>query len=307
MSEKNSSKPAEEIKSNFDNPVHENYHRKVEKITGKEIEIELGEDLIEPTIEPVPDVKTNMLQLRLWSDDIRSAPSHLLRSALFSIVKRGRRKAFNQELMAAFKGTEIKFTGWQLDQSDLEVWMEAVHEARPTQESAGVFKIHFQERSFLKAIGRHGGGSAIAWLRNSIGRLQTCGVSLTIGDYEYQGSLVEKFAQDKKTGRYFLILNSDLVGLFQTGYTKMHLQNRLKLKTNFAKWLQAYILSHKNPHQIGLERLKNLCGSETKSLRKFRQQIGNAMDELEKHNVLHSWEFVSDGKTLKFTSAKQSY
>ena len=48
-----------------------------------------------PTSKPAPVVR-----LPLWPAELRTCPSCVLRSALFGVVQRGRRKALEREILA---------------------------------------------------------------------------------------------------------------------------------------------------------------------------------------------------------------
>ncbi len=62
----------------------------------------------------------------VWPEAVRSAPNAILRSALFGIVRKGKRPVLDGvELVPAVKGVEIKVrSGVSLDQNDLDVWEE---------------------------------------------------------------------------------------------------------------------------------------------------------------------------------------
>jgi len=248
-----------------------------------------------------PQPADNIVQLKLWPQPLRAAPSAYLRSALFAVIKRGHRRALKKELLASWTNVELRYTGWQLDQADLDVWMQAVHQSR---ECLGA-KIVLNERAFLRSIGRSEGGRNVEWLRSSFDRLQAGGVNLVMGEFEYQGSLVQEFARDEMTGRWVVILNQKLTKLFDTGYTLLQLEERRALKSDLAKWLQGYVSSHKatkrNPHRISLEKVRELSGSQTARLRAFRMNLGKAMEELRKARVVDNWCFISDGAVLQFS------
>jgi hypothetical protein len=57
-------------------------------------------------------------------------PKSVLRSALFSAVTRQDRRFLDHELISAVDGIEIRFTGKQLNQEDLEVCAEVFHLGR---------------------------------------------------------------------------------------------------------------------------------------------------------------------------------
>ena len=61
----------------------------------------------------------------------------------------------------------------------------------------------------------------------------------------------------------------------------------------------------KEPHRIGLEKLRDLCGSETGELKKFRQQIREAMAELQEASIVTRWKITS-GDALEFVRPQRN-
>jgi len=143
-------------------------------------------------------------QLPLWPEPTRGIPNPVLRGALFAAVQGKNRAVFQRELLACQKGLQIRFTGIQLDQSDLDVWEQALHLAR--LHPLGT-RCEFSVYSFLKALGRKTGKSEHEWLKNAFARLMGCGVELTDQQARrtYGGSLLE-FMRDDESGRYVVIL-----------------------------------------------------------------------------------------------------
>ena len=76
----------------------------------------------ERTPEPTPK-PARVVRLPLWPEELRTCPSCVLRSALFGVVQRGRRKALEGEILATWEGVIIRYIGWRLDQADLDVWL----------------------------------------------------------------------------------------------------------------------------------------------------------------------------------------
>jgi predicted AlkP superfamily pyrophosphatase or phosphodiesterase len=61
-----------------------------------------------------------------------------------------------------------------------------------------------------------------------------------------------------------------------------------------AKWLQSDAASHeKGLHRISIAKLKDWCGYAS-PIRKFREALGEALDELERVGILESVEFYKD-------------
>jgi hypothetical protein len=92
------------------------------------------------------------LQLKLfpdWADDRRGAPNEVIRSAIFGVVQRGRRKRVIDMPVAGPAGSSISITGRRLDQYDLDIWLEVMHLARNTQPGGTVT---FTVRSMLQRL-----------------------------------------------------------------------------------------------------------------------------------------------------------
>lgn len=240
-------------------------------------------------------------QLPLWDDDQRGAPTAVLRSALFGIIRRGGRKAVEQETLASWAGNEIRYTGFRLDQADLDCWLQVLHLARAHPLGRDV---RFTARGFLRDIGRKGDGNTHRWLRRSLGRMQACGVCIRTADgREYQGPLISEFFVDETSGRYVVRINPLIADLFDESYVKLSLEKRLALPQGLPRYLQCYVQSHRatptHPHRIGLSALKELCGSQVELLKHFRMEIRTAMAELERHGIVVRW-CITDGDALEF-------
>ncbi len=245
------------------------------------------------------------VQLKFWPEELRAAPSCLLRSALFMMVKKGRRKVFFDGLLASWSGVKISYTGYQLDQCDLDVWMQALQEA----EGRLGYRVVLNESLFLEKIGRTKTGPNINWLRKSLGRMQACGVCLSMENLEYQGSLIQEFGRDKNNGKYYVALNPYFADIFEKGKTYIDLDKRLLIKGDLSKWLQGYVCSHKatkrKPHLIGLEKLVHLCGSSHSNIRFFRRDLILAMKQLQDKQIVESWVITSNGSVLQFVRPKR--
>lgn len=56
----------------------------------------------------VAEAVAKVVQLPLWPETVRACPSCALRSALFGVVRRGRRKALERVVLAAWEGITIR-------------------------------------------------------------------------------------------------------------------------------------------------------------------------------------------------------
>ena len=230
-----------------------------------------------------------MVQLPLWPAAKRGVPISVLRGALFAAVQGKNRVAMKAELLAVQKGMEIRFTGWQLDQSDLDVWEQALHLAR--QHPLGT-RCEFTARGFLKALGRR--TQDHEWLKNAFRRLAGAVVEITHGHRTYFGSLIEGGVRDERTGRYVLEINLKLSALYSaTRWTAVDWEQRRRLQGKpLALWLQGFHATHAEPHALSVEYLHRLSGSRTKRLRKFKENLVQALRDLEAAGAIKSFEIV---------------
>ena len=251
------------------------------------------------TPEPTPQ-PAKVVRLPLWPAELRTCPSCVLRSALFGVVQRGRRKALEGEILATWEGVIIRYTGWRLDQADLDVWLASLHLAR--EHHLGV-RVPVTVNAMLRAMGRPTDGRSHEWFKGAIRRLTACAVEITAGHKTLGGPLIEGFERDEPTGEHVLYLSPWLAELFEDdNYTRIDWEIRLDLGMDLAKWLHGYIASHrateKNPHRIGLERLQALCGSDRGRLRNFRDDVRKAMAQLQAAGVVTAWR-ITPGDALE--------
>jgi hypothetical protein len=121
-----------------------------------------------PRAPAQPAKPAKVVRLPLWPAELRTCPSCVLRSALFGVVRRGRRKALEGEILATWEGVTLRYTGWRLDQADLDVWLAALHLAREHNLST---RISVTINAMLRTIGRPTAGSSHEWLKGAIRRL----------------------------------------------------------------------------------------------------------------------------------------
>lgn len=232
-------------------------------------------------------------QLPIWGDAVRGIPNSILRSALFGVIKRGARKSQFRVKKTSVEGIVIVYTGFQLDQADLDVWLQCLHLFR----TCGLgTRIQFTARAFLKAIGRGTGNSQHAWLKDSFTRLFGS-VEIVHGAKSYSGPLLHHCARDDETGHYVMEINPAITALFGAdGWTGIELEARQALKKQqLAQWLHAFYSSHARPFPMRVETLHKLCGSETKQMMHFRADLKEA---LAKVSAATQWTWLIDSADL---------
>ena len=240
---------------------------------------------------------SKVYQLPLWPEPTRGIPNPVLRGALFAAVQGKNRAVFQRELLACQKGLQIRFTGIQLDQSDLDVWEQALHLAR--LHPLGT-RCEFSVYGFLKALGRKTGKSEHEWLKNSFARLMGCGVELSDQQERktYGGSLLE-FMRDDLSGRYVVIFNPKILTFYEGGWTAIDWQDRQLLRGKpLALWLHGYLATHAKPYPIKIETIRSFSGSSNKEIRGFKRKLAAALNELKKIGFIMGFDFEGDNAVI---------
>ncbi len=225
-----------------------------------------------------------------WPEDRRAAPNVAIRSALFGVVKRGRRAFVEDREIPAVGRVTVHYSGIRLDQSDLDIFLQLIHFARNTTPGDRV-KINLY--SLLKAIGRGVGSSDYKWLKTRLKQMTSSSTTITETDTGRTvtiGGLIRKWGQDPRTGEGYVETNPDMRRLFdEDEYTLINFNDRLSLTSDLQKWLHAYYQSHAKAYPVKVETLRRLCGSDTKLLKHFRANLRDALEALRQRGYLISW------------------
>ena len=241
-----------------------------------------------------PRGPAKVLQLPLWPEAKRGAPNAVLRGALFPAIQgKNRAGLLRKELIATQDGVTIRYTGWQLDQADLDVWEQVLHLART--QALGT-KCYFTAHGFLKALGRQTGKSGHKWLAEALDRLSATSVAITAGRRTYFGSLIDRGVRDEDTGKYVVEINPDLAKFYgRTQWTQIDWAQRQALRRKpLALWLHGFYGTHAKPHALTIEYLHKLSGSQTKQLWKFKQNLTQALRDLQAAGAIRGFEIRGD-------------
>lgn len=234
-------------------------------------------------------------QLGLWPDDKRGVPNVVIRSALFSAGKptKERKSYRDHELPAAIGTKSISYTGQQLYQHELDVWLEVLHRCR--LRPAGV-ETDFHVHGFLKSLRRSTGNKDHKQLHATLGLLHATSIKVVVDRDErgrstgYRGHLIEKFRFNDQLLRWEVGVHPDIAELFAPkDHTWLHIDARLDLgKSYLAKWCHGYFSSHRRPYPVSVQRLRELSGSATTSRpRRFRQALRDALAEVARVERAH--------------------
>ncbi|MBV5310897.1 MAG: Replication initiator protein A [Chromatium okenii] len=235
-----------------------------------------------------PSVKTTILKLPLWPDGFTGIPNGILRSALFSIVRKGTREYQHCASKTIREGITVSFTGYQLDQADLDVWENCI---RLVHKQALGCRVSFTLYEFLKAIKRHPKGENVAWLSASLVRLTTSTLLIKAANLQFQGTLIE-YLYKAEDGTHEVSLNPKIIDLYNTGWTQIELAQRLKLRRHpLAQWLHGFYCTHAKPYPLKVKTIHDMSGSNYAELRFFKRDLQKALRLIESEI---GWEWLID-------------
>ena len=246
------------------------------------------DDEAPPASAPGPALPT---RLPAFPDTARPVVNDVARSALFSCVQGKDRQMLEKALLATVEGVEIRFTGRQWNQDDHDLLMQVVHMAG--QAPLGEYVL-LPAYAILQGLDRDTGGEQYRQLRDDIERLVAGTVSLrnTTRKVEYIGHLVDDAVQDEGSRHWLIRLNLKLRALYGPAtHTLVDWEQRKRLRgKDLARWLHLYLATHAAPFPVKVATLKDLSGSRTTALRKFRQMLRRALADLQANGAIVAWD-----------------
>ena len=156
-------------------------------------------------------LETGVIYLSTWREDRRGSPNSFLRSALFAAIQGKDRADFKKVELFSQQGITITYTGEQLNQEDMTVWLALVDLMK--KDPLGT-ECKFTAHEILKYMGLPTGGTQYEQLEIAVRRMTACLVEVETQRYIYGKSLIEGFVIDKDTNQYRVKLSRHLIKLF---------------------------------------------------------------------------------------------
>jgi hypothetical protein len=233
-----------------------------------------------------------VIYLPTWPEMRRGSPNEIIRSALFNVRNRHTlRRYFKDEPIVVFGDGRITYRGEELRQDDEDVWLQLLHLAR--QQPLGEW-VEFTAYSMLKALGWPDQGYSYRRLQTCLSRLQATTLhfySKRLGK-SLMLSLVKECRRSEAEGgssRWRVQISRELYHLFaEPFYTLLEWDQRKQLGP-LAKWLHGFYASHAEPYPLKVTTLQEASGSDTQRVRKFKELLQAALDELVVVGFLKSW------------------
>jgi len=254
-------------------------------------------------ISAIREQQLKELQLKLfpeWPDDRRGAPNSVIRSAVFGVVRKGRRKRVTKKPVAGPTGYEITLTGWRVDQHDCDIWLEVMHLARAGKPGDYV---RFTMHGLLRRLGRTPDGKTnYTWLKQRLEGLAETTIAFdSEKEFGVIGALIGSFRVDRATGEGVVRTNPEIRPLWES-ITHLDIEQRRALGQNqLAKSLHAVLASHADWMPMLVETLMHRVGAEYARLRDFKSDLKVVLDDFIARGWVKSYVLVpgSHGERLE--------
>ncbi|WP_143312157.1 plasmid replication initiator TrfA [Burkholderia pseudomallei] len=268
-----------------------------------EAEARLAAKGADVTVDPM----ASQLTLPFWPEQFRALPNEIFRSALFNARnKRQARSRMKNHEIYVIGSARITYTGEELRQDDETVWLQLIQLAK--SQPAGE-PIHFTALSFLKAIAWPTNTPSYVRLRDCLTRMQATSLQVVterLGEDSGKGiSMIPEFewknpTSNKPMRKYTVRIAPPLVRLFggKGHFTRVEWAQRLDLPAGLATWLHGYLASHRIPHPIKLETIREGAGLTSARLAHLRELVENALEELKRVKFLKSWTIAGPDRDL---------
>lgn len=229
-------------------------------------------------------------------DWMRAMPNPVARSSLFAPIARGPKKFHHQTVLVSRSDATITFTGFQLDESQADAWLQLMHVAKDAPLGRAV---RIDRAAFLRAIGHGTSGNDYAWLHRTI--FAFTAATITIEARKPDGSrkyligstaafhMLTDFVYDADSETYTFTVDPRWKILYGgREYALINWVKRMEIARgqDMAKALQRLVATSSDSLQrYGLVWLKEKLqyGSP---MRKFRTSLESAMRELERVKVI---------------------
>ena len=243
-------------------------------------------------------LETGFVNLPSWREDRRGVPNSLIRCALFAAIQSKDREYLQEVSVFSQKGFTVTYTGKQLNQEDLTVWLALVDLMK--KDPLGT-ECRFTAHEILKYMDLGTSIDAYERLRCSILRMTACAVVIEAEKYTYGKNLIESFFIDRDTNKYKVTLSRHLIKLFgENDWTAVNWDERKQLKHKpLCLKFHDYYSSHQEPLPVSFEFLFGIAGSVNKQKAGFKIKAKNAFEELVKINFLREYSIEAEMVKVK--------
>jgi hypothetical protein len=264
---------------------------------------------------PVSPPVAKIFQFPLpFGDETRAVSNSFARGSLFAAVKE--RQFFRDYVtVGEINGVKVEFCGEQFNQDDHDTLLQLVKMAIHKPFGVDVMQ---SINAILKGLGRSTHKEQRRQSIEQISRLVRGTVRLTPpAAPRYEGHLLDDAStpqdqavlpQHRRHVAYRL--NPKFARFYSdTAYTLFDAQERIKITgrgSELAKWLHLWIIGNAEQYPHKVETIRELCGSNDKTLYSFRQKLRQALDLLKEAGIIQAWSIdpKSDLVTIERTPSQ---
>lgn len=266
----------------------------VEKTADKVSEVKQAA-LLKHTKTQIKELQLSLFDLAPWADDMRAMPNDLARAALFTTRNKKTPREVRQQhvIFHVQKDVLITYTGIELRADDDElVWQQVLEYAKRAPVGTPV---SFTFYELCTDLGWPINGRYYDKAEECLTRLQATAMQFSsgrIGRLE-SVSLIHRFRvldRGKKTSQCQVEIDDEMVVLFAGDHYSKFVWEKYRELSPTARRMFDYFVSHKEPFPLKLETFRLMCGSDSSRVKKWREQTGQACDELSKSGLVQiSW------------------
>ncbi|MGE9765351.1 plasmid replication initiator TrfA [Pseudomonas sp. PDM20] len=233
----------------------------------------------------------SLFEVAPWDDHMRGMPNDIARTALFTVRNKSvKREVLQQHPIYSYNDdVTITYSGIELRAEDDElVWQQVLEYAKRFPLG---HPITFTFYELCKDLGWSINGRYYKKAEESLTRLQASALqyhSSRVGNM-VSLSLLRRFGildKGKRTSRCQVELEDEMVLLFAGGnYSKIVWEKYRDLKPT-ARRLFDYVVSHRSPYPLSLERFNKMCASDSDRPNRWRDQVKQACAELKESGLV---------------------
>lgn len=235
-----------------------------------------------------------------WTSDRRGVPNPLIRGGLFCSRLSAARATCKSENIASLSNSNVIYTGEELRQDDLSVWMSIINKGRNLPPGSPIM---FTAYELIKDMKWRIHSESYTRLKECIERLKATSLKITTKDEKaaYAGSLIRDFTfdamSDEGRPKWQVRLEPTIVKLFindNTTLIEWEQRRQIGTRAALALWLHTFYSSHKMPIPFTVEKLHELSKSDEKRISNFKIRLRAALERLIETNFLSSFHLKNE-------------
>jgi hypothetical protein len=221
----------------------------------------------------------------------RAIPNVFLRGGLFGLVRKGRRALVKDMPIFTMSQYEIKFSGEQMDQNDLELWDTLIYLAKDRKIDS---ELHITLYDLCKQMNLTYNQERSKKLTERAMRLKFGTVIIKSNGKLFAGSLINNVFINERDGKLVIEYNKKLMPLFiDNDFTFIDNTIRQQLGDNqLSRWLFCFYATHKEPIPFSFDFLHKLSGSCAEK-KEFNRKIKLALEEIKQSYLRNDikWDY----------------